>query len=196
MKNILLILIFIIPSLAFGQGIITKEEAKVRAVSQIKMLKNGKLIVRLHSNESTIKLLKKKGMIKRALYIKEQQEKLNKTIVKAFDEFKFCKVYFFYSDFSKSIESENYSKVKLLDSSLKSVSLNLDSNFLVADFGEMGGINKMNIESMYLLDNKLRLLNKPFPFYVRFHPTPIQSLSHKKVVTRMDKKLAKFYGSK
>ena len=71
----------------------------------------------------------------------------------------------------------------------------------ILDYLSQFGLSRVIITLLFLLafvllDNKLRLLNKPFPFYVRFHPTPIQSLSHKKVVTRMDKKLAKFYGSK
>ena len=196
MKKYLLILLFALPILAISQGVLTSSEAKLKASSQIKMLKNGKLIVRLHTKSRTIKLLQDKGMLKRANYIKEEQEKLNLKIVESFKDFKFCEVYFFYSDFSGAIIEENYSKVKLLDSSLKNSGINLDSNFLVADFGKMAGGNQMNMESMYLMDNKLKLLFKPFPFYVRFHPTPIQSLTHKKVVARMDKKLTKFYGKK
>lgn len=197
MKKYLLILLFALPILAISQGVLTSSEAKLKAHTQIKMLKNGKLIVRLHSKSITIKLLKDKGMLKRANYIKEEQDKLNLKIVESFKDFKFCKVYFFYSNDSQAIKSGNFNKVKLfLNRDLLAKGVNLDSNFLVADFGNMPGKNNMSMKSMYLMNNKLDLLSNPFPFYIRFHPTPIQSLTHKKVVVRMDKKLFKFYGKK
>jgi len=191
MKNYFLILLFVLPLFGFSQDNLDKTPKQ-----HINMLKEGKLLVRLHDKSNSIKILLEKGMVKRAEYVKKKQDILNLEIMKSFTNFKFCDVHFFYSNDSKFIKEGNYNKVKLysFDSEgLKTNGINLDANFLVADFGEMSGKNKMGMKAMYIMDNKLNQLSRPFPFYVRFHPTPIQNLSHAKVVKRMDKKLKKFY---
>ena len=97
------------------------------------------------------------------------------------------------------------------------VKVDLDSNFFVVDFGVLSdvktsvssepekktGITKKkrykgtsintSMRCMYLRNNKLEQLKRPFPYYVRFHPSPLQDLTYKEVVTKMNKQLVTFY---
>lgn len=218
MKRVV-ILIGILFISVLGFSVQTKEEAKKQAISQIAQLKTGVMLVRLSDKAPVIKALKDKGMHKRARLIKMKQEKVNKEIIKSFNEFTFCHVYFFYSSDSKFLKKRQFNKVSLyhgIDSLATGVKL--DTNFFVADFGilsrnvktktktsepEQTGISKKkqykgsdiqtSMKCMYLRRSNLETLTSPFPFYVRFHPTPVQHLSYKQVVTRMQDQLIKFY---
>ena len=199
----------------------TREEASAKAKSQIKTLKSGIMLVRLSDKAPVIKALKDKGMHKRARLIKMKQEKLNKEIIAAFNDFTFCHVFFFYSSDSDLLKARKFDKVTLyhgIDSLATGVKL--DTNFFVADFGmlmkesksktkkaepEDSGVSKSkkykgsdintSMRCMYLRNNMMEQLSSPFPFYVRFHPSPLQDLSYKQVVDKMNKQLIKFHSS-
>lgn len=221
MKNILLILgVFL--SFSFAVQNKSREEAKAFAKSQILQMKEGTLLVRLYDKHNVINALKEKGMKKRAKVIDEKQKQLNKEIIAAFQDFNFCSVLFFYSGDSEHLINKSYSKVTLFSGiEMKEYKKKLDSNFFVADFGYLPSKNKSrtetktskktgrnkqkkykgtgtntNIKCMFLRDNKLTQLDKPFPFYVRFHPTPLSQLTYKQVVTKMNDQLNSFYPKK
>ena len=217
MKKLILSLTFIFSFGLIAQSnsiIQTKEIANV----QIKQMKSGKLLVRLYNKSNVIKALEEKGMVKRAKAVKRKQKKINKEIVAAFKEFKFCDVYFFFSDQSEKLIKGEYSKVTLFsDTGMSPVDVTLDSNYFVVDFGVLSdiktsvateqpkksGITKKkrykgtsistSMRCMYLRNNKLEQLKRPFPYYVRFHPSPLQDLTYKEVVTKMNKQLVTFY---
>mgnify|MGYP000595576825 CR=1 FL=1 len=220
MKRISLIVsILFLSSLSFSAQ--TKAEAKAKAKTQINQLKEGTMLVRLSDKSPVIKALEEKGMHKRARLIKMKQIKVNKEIIASFRNFTFCRVFFFYSSDSELLKKRNFTKLKLyhdIDSLASGV--RLDTNFFVADFGmlsneassktktsqpKQSGISKKKIykgsnvstsmRCMYLRDSRLNQLEGPFPFYVRFHPTPIQNLSYKQVVERMNRQLVKFHQS-
>ena len=214
MKQILIIIACSISLSLFGQDTIKKSNKQI-AFEQIQKLKKGILLVRLYNKQPVIDALEQKGMKKRAAYIKKKQEEVNKEIVAAFDEFNFASVYFFYSNQSDLLRNKEFDKVTLYQQGVAVKNVNLTSDFFMADFGMLdktyhkstddgkrkpkdevrkykGGSSTTNIKCMMIKGNNLELLRSPFPFYVRFHPTPIQNLSYKQIVDRMENKLNKF----
>ncbi len=217
MKNLtLFILLFAFSLFSFSSE--QKHERQEKAKNQIVQMKQSIMLVRLSDKAPLIKALKEKGMEQRARTVKEKQEAINKEIMLSFSKFNFCKVYFFYSNDSEHLQNQNFSEVQLFSApELLAKDVQLDTNFFVADFGmltnekelktateqkEKTGISKQkkykgsdvntSIKCMFLRDHNFNQLESPFPFYVRFHPTPIQSLSYRQVVERMNKQLTKF----
>lgn len=78
------------------------------AKAQINRLKNGgALLVRLKTNSTTINKLKSKGDIDLATQIERETYLTNKIIIGSYlQEFDFCPVYFFYSNYSDSVKNK------------------------------------------------------------------------------------------
>jgi hypothetical protein len=216
MKNIYILSFLLLPLLGITQN---REEQYETAKKQIKELKEGVLLVRLHTKQPVINALEEKGATKKANYIKEKQETENKEIVAAFKNFDFCPVYFFYSQFSDSLKNGKYNNVIILNDSLQPTKLNL-TNYYIADFGNVeknyvndttdvkrnelkakgidtkkkykGGSN-LSIRAMIISDANFNQLKSPFPFYTRFHPTPFHNLTYEEVVKKMEERLNGFY---
>lgn len=89
------------------------------AKAQINLLKtDGALLVRLKTNKNTINRLKAAGNSDLATQIQRQTEVTNKIAMASYlQEFNFCPVYFFYSDYSDSVKHKNLTGV-FLDSTL------------------------------------------------------------------------------
>ncbi len=218
MKEILLIMLICVFSFSFGQN---RKERKSIAKNQIVNLKGGTLLVRLSSKKQIIELLKEKGYPKKAAYYKKQQEETNKEIIKAFNQYKFGKKLFFYSHFSDSIKKGKLNSVTFFNDSLEQVSLTLDTNgFFIAAIGDLpknydyeisdsvavknkkkglstkkdyqGGSN-LSVKSLYIMDKNLTVLEKPFPFYQRYHPMILTTLTTEEVVEKLNEKLVEFY---
>ncbi len=213
------IILFTIALLSLG-ALATEQKQELRGKSkkQIVQMKQSILLVRLSDKAPLIKALQEKGMEQRARAVKIKQDAVNKEIMSSFSGFDFCEVYFFYSHDSENLQEGKFDKVTLYASyDLLAKDVKLDTNFFVADFGmlrneeelktktkqeEKTGISKQKkykgsevnttIKCMYLRDHNFEKLNSPFPYYVRFHPSPIQSLSYRQVIDRMNKQLTKF----
>lgn len=218
MKNLIFSLLLLLPLSFFAQNE-AKLEARLLAKNQITEMKSGILLVRLYNKKNTIEALENQGMEKRANAVREKQKKINKEIIASFQNFTFCEVYFFYSDHSPFLLSGEYHKVELFsDFETKNQTKLVNSNYFVADFGVLknedsknsdksgetktgrtkvkqykGGRQNTSKRCMFLRDNKLTQLQRPFPFTVWFHPTPIQNLSYQQVVEKMNKQLYEFY---
>lgn len=77
---------------------------KVLAYWQIEQLKKGAVVVRLRNNRLLIEELKKSGQKALALQKLMEQYAINKNTMMAYlDNFRFCKVYFIYSNSSDSL---------------------------------------------------------------------------------------------
>ena len=107
------------------------------AAYYIKYLKNGALFVRLHTKSRKIAILERAGNLTAAEKVRQDQFKINKSIVKAFKEsFTFCPVYFFYAEDSKFVSSYQLDSVRFLDDNLQpSASIEPPTQFLTAEFG-------------------------------------------------------------
>jgi hypothetical protein len=88
------------------------------ARAQITLLKEGALLVRLKTNANTIKRLKTAGNIDLATQVERETLLNNKVMMRAYrNEFTFCPVYFFTSDYSDSVK-HNYLTGIFVDSNL------------------------------------------------------------------------------
>jgi hypothetical protein len=152
---------------------------------QINQLKNGALVVRLHSNRNLIEQLKKKGHADLATQKEHETFALNKDITNAFlKHYAFSKVYFIYSHHSDTLLKGARSGI-FLDSNLvidqnitmaeefymiaeKDLIYNSSIGFVPQDTAvfvhETGTSSK---EMGVILKNKYgHQLKDPFPYYV------------------------------
>lgn len=179
------------------------------AKAQINLLKKeGALLVRLKTNVNTINRLKTVGNIDLATQVERETQLNNKAIIRAYNkEFKFCPVYFFYSDYSDSV------KHKRLDNIFVDSTLSINSSivcsatfYLIAEQGSvydssLGIVSESQApkavekgtsskEVAIIVKNRYFIqLHKPFPFYQ-------QGYSIKKYgefVKKFNKELQDFY---
>lgn len=88
------------------------------AKAQVNALKNGALLVRLKTNLNTITKLKAAGKVDLATQVERETYLNNKIIVRGFTkQFKFCPVYFFYSNYSDSVKHKHTAGI-FLDTNL------------------------------------------------------------------------------
>jgi hypothetical protein len=91
---------------------------KAVAKWQINQLKNGALVVRLHSNQTLVESLKKMGKADLATQKEQESFAINKNIVKAFQRcYNFSKVYFFFGEHTDTLLNGTRSGI-FLDSNL------------------------------------------------------------------------------
>ncbi len=189
---------------------------------EIKILKEGVLLVRLRTKENSILALKRIGRDKLANKIEEKQINYNKKIVSAFrTNFTFCPTYFFYSNYSDSIISKQIKGVIFLNDSLQADStIKLTTtNFLTAEFGIIEQDTAKYLDSYYsysgdsglerrssyygepdmgfgvlkIMSDQFVQLKNPFPYYVRtFDSLPIKR-KFSKTVLKMNKLLFNYY---
>lgn len=90
------------------------------AKAQINKLKNGgALLVRLKTNSNTISRLKAAGNIDLATQVERETYLTNKIIIGSYlQEFNFCPVYFFYSNYSDSVKNKKLNGI-LVDTNLQ-----------------------------------------------------------------------------
>lgn len=179
------------------------------AKAQINLLKKeGALLVRLKTNANTINKLKASGSIDLATQVERETYLKNKIIVRSFtNEFKFCPVYFFYSDCSDSV------KHKKLDNIFVDTNLVVDptivcnaSFYLIAEQGtiyesslgivseadaptasERGAASK---EVAIVVKNRYFIqLQKPFPYYQAGYSMK----KYKEFVKKFNSQLQDFY---
>jgi hypothetical protein len=90
------------------------------AKAQINKLKNGgALLVRLKTNANTISRLKAAGNVDLATQVERETYLTNKIIIGSYlQEFNFCPVYFFYSNYSDSVKNKKLNGI-LVDTNLQ-----------------------------------------------------------------------------
>ncbi len=140
-RNIVLLISFlIIQFTGYNQQLSELKNLNSSQIAQfyIKYLKNGVLLVRLQKKQRKIDILKRAGNIADAEKVKNEQLKINKSIVAAFKKnFDFCPTYFFYGNDSKYVFNNQLDSVTFLDTLLlpKVVKLKPNVQFLTAEFG-------------------------------------------------------------
>jgi hypothetical protein len=229
MKQIFLILFLLLTACANAQQVAAGQENTVNRINydllasqQIKDLKQGVLMVRLQTKAKSISAMREQGNNDLADKIEKLQNETNKAIIKAFKEnFKFCPVYFFFSQYSINILERQFEKVLFLnDSLLPDPNIKLsNTNFLTAEFGAISqdtaqyfdgyyyvhgeegleqetksyGSSNMGFNALIIKSDKFVQLHKPFPYYARqSNPSPTFK-DFKKSVVKMDKRLSKYY---
>ena len=153
---------------------------------QIQQFKTGALVVRLKTNKKLIDALIQQGNTKLAQQKLLEQYAINKNTMIAFiDNFKFCKLYFIYSNSSDSLLNGHRANIFLDTNMLVNPTIEMKENFyLLADKdnvynSSIGFIKedsakyeteKGNIgnEMAFVLKNKFgHQLKKPFPYFIK-----------------------------
>ncbi|MES2761963.1 MAG: hypothetical protein V4677_07150 [Bacteroidota bacterium] len=155
------------------------------ARAQITLLKDsGALLVRLKTNANTIKRLKTAGNIDLATQVERETQLNNKTMMRAYrNEFKFCPVYFFTSDYSDSVKHKSLAGI-FVDSNLvvDPTIVCKASFYLIAEQGSiyessLGIVSESKAstavergtstkEASIVVKNRYFIqLHKPFPYY-------------------------------
>jgi hypothetical protein len=184
-----LILILFVPLALFAQG------NRETALRQIKILKNGFLIVRLKTGELQVKALEKAGDAKAAQAYRQKTEAENKQIREVFlSNFKFCPVYFCYTSCSGQITANKLPGC-LLNEHLQTDSsvVTPNSPFLTAEFGFSDG---QQFEGLIVMNEHFEQLNSPFPFLIKKYDGVAHKRSMEEMVVKLDKELNALYNSK
>ncbi len=184
-KQILIILLLLISTSSFSQK--TRDKAR----THITTIKSGALFVRLRTSELKITALKSKGMVKEAEEIRLAQEVTNKQIIEAFKkEYKFSKVYFFYSNHSTSVKEGNY-KGLIFDVNMQIDSSFNSNNYLIGEFDESA---TTQLDAFIIKDKNYVQLSKPFPYLVKQNQALVSTRSYDKIVFILNEKFFDFYG--
>lgn len=160
-----------ITGIFFGISVFSQSAEKKLAYTQIKEIKKGIILVRLHTDEVVVNKMKElhqKNLLKAKLQeIKEH----NTAIYTAFlSGFTFTEIRFFYSRNTDQIKQGNYDGLllneRLEEDALITIPLNVPVYIIdVGDiyFEAFGG----HFEGMVVMNQDFTPLKKPFPFYVR-----------------------------
>ncbi|MFK7756912.1 MAG: hypothetical protein AB8B53_08290 [Flavobacteriales bacterium] len=191
-KQSLALLIVLLCTLAnAGLGQTSSEE-------QILRLKNGVILVRLSTKEATINALNERGLTNKAKEVERYTKLNNLAWIQAFrGEFTFCPVYFFYSNESKKIRTNELDQVEFLDDALNPTNYKPEKgvDYLIGDITNIDPeYSNATFEALIIKDAGFNQLKRPFPYYVRTFNT-IFFLKRKpnKVVRKMNIKLKEFY---
>ncbi len=143
---------------------------KQAATDHIIELREGVLLVRLHSGAGKAQAMERTGLVERAQQFTEAQNRQNEKIRAAFAEgFDYCPVYFFYARHSRYIlanDTDGY----LFDAALQPVEpLDLDSvKYLAAEFSRIQPpAAQSGMPALIVLNDSLQQIAEPFPFFVR-----------------------------
>lgn len=199
-----------------------REIYKAQSQEQIEQLHSGALLVRLQTRKSSIEALRKIGKDELADKKQSEQNEHNKEIIKAFKEdFDFCPVYFFFSDFSDKVRNDEIDQVEFLNENLEhdpSIQMN-ENSFLTAEVSNIkqdtakylsnqrsavtkDGLKTQNqyyggsaqgFGALIIMSDQFIQLSKPFPYYVRSFNSIFLKRSMTNLVDIMNEKLHKFY---
>lgn len=191
--------------------------------AQIIYLKNGALLVRLKNNDIALSALRKSGNNVQADKIEKKQVEINRNIIDAFhQQFNFCPVYFFYSNYSEAVKKKDFDNVVFLNDSLQpdpSIKFTKKS-FLIAHFGVVlqdtaqylenstieqngnfsvkqtktyyGGPS-FGYEGLVISSDTFVQLRHPFPYFVRTRDSELKKKLLNRVIRKMNKQLIQFY---
>lgn len=220
------LILFLIPLISLSQAATTPRKETKRsktqtARQQINDLHDGVLLVRLQTRKNTIDALRRNGREKEAKQAELQQGELNKTIISALrNNFDFCPVYFFYSDYTPQVVQKQLDQVVFLNDSLQpdpAIKVSADK-FFTAEYGPIGqdttsryshstytpgGDWSMKKEDNYyggtsssyttfsIKSDQLVRLYDPFPYYAKTLSRTSNMIDV--MVRKLNAKLHKFY---
>lgn len=192
----------------------------VRAIVQVRRLKQGALLVRLFEKEKQIALLQKQGKSASVIQAyKDKIDKQNNEIIDAFKtNFKFCPVYFFYAKDSEHVKNRDFKNVHFIEKSGEELENTLTNNyFYTADLSELkvdtinyitsvdsrdesdnrivtrGKKSNIGYESITIRSDQFVDLLTPFPYSTRtYKDLPLFKRSIAKTVSKLNFKLERF----
>jgi len=169
------------------------------AFSHIRSLKQGVLLVRLHTNEHSIEALEQRGRHRDAQKLRDQQRKENLEIIRSFRYlFSFCEVRFFLSYYSYEVANDYYEGIFVNDSLELDSSITIPTNehIYIADFGDVHfQAFGSSVEGVVVMDRHFEALERPFPYYVRKRSgLTVVKRSDGDMVKVLQENLSEFYG--
>jgi len=179
-KNNLIYLLILFSILTAFSSCQKYKARRANAFSNIEMLRDNVLLVRLKSADKKIAALQKTNNKVDIAKTKQQLSEQNKSIKNAFkDNFKFSKTYFFYANEAKFLRKQQFDKITLYDINNKPIGDQscLEKGYLIAALDyiheyefleETDSVRKvvsatMGFPSLVLMDKDFVSLSKPFP---------------------------------
>lgn len=190
-----------------------------RAHESIKALKGGALIVRLPSHQRKIDALKdvlsntrrndpnRKRLEKQLEETLADKQEFNENMMAAFRKnFSFAKTYFMLDTATALLKNGQFRGI-FLDDKLQPDPAIVPSGpppYFVLRFGSTSDMATDGLQAMAIMDDQLRDLEKPFPYYQRLHdfsaimggifPAPGQKQKDAlRIVGKLNKKLQAYY---
>jgi hypothetical protein len=164
----------------------SRKVRRMEARQQVQLLKNGILLVRLHTSTPQIKALKQRGDAATIKEIMAANQALNQDLVQGFAYFNFCPVRYFYDTSIKAIAAGHYTN-RVLNQQLYADNLTRydTTTLLVASYSTNVGAGVTGIEVCSL---DLDRLPSPFPGFVQ------QSTlrGRKKLPAELDEKIRRY----
>lgn len=195
-----------------GATILPATAQDVTAARHLHTLKNGVLLVRLHTRQATIDRMRENGQKEAAANIELTQRRKNKAIANAFvEQYKFSPVLFFLSTQTELVREGRFDEVNFLNYNLEidtTQKLN-GRKYLIAEFAniERSDYKKtdkrtkvestytdattLEIGALFVQNAKFERLPDPFPYVRSFESLDSRPVS--KTVKRLEKKLNQLY---
>jgi hypothetical protein len=172
-----------------------KKVNKTVSAQQVYMLKNGVLLVRLKTNNTKIEAYKKTNKHKEADDLTEKTQKANKEIIQSFKtHFTFCPVYFFMSDDSENVTTQNWIAVNFVDENLLPLSLQPQiTSFFIAEFGATDTESGTGMTGLIVKTPDFIQLNKPFPYFSTTVDPIQQRVNTAPAIQKLNAKLVKYH---
>jgi regulator of replication initiation timing/uncharacterized protein (UPF0297 family) len=177
----------------------TKNEDKEKAGKLIVQLKDGALLVQLLSKQITIDDYIRDGYTSKAEQIKQNQSRDNLKIITAFKEsFRFCKVYFFYSEQIEAIVEKRLNDVIFVDEKGQNdPDIKVDASFYMI-FSYSTDTDKqnkslLNANALTIKDEGNNAITRYFPYYLNLPKNLPKYKKVKKKVYNYDRELRIFY---
>jgi hypothetical protein len=203
-----------------------RKQINATAKEQIYQLKEGALFVKLKTRKNSILALRNIGKDNLADRIENEQKGENINIISAFrNNFNFCPIFFFYSDYSSNIVEKQFDQVIFLNDSLKADttikfngmfffiaefstieqdtakyfsynSSEADANWSVKKVSNYYGGPDMGFSALIIKSDKFIQLRRPFPYYVSTYELTPFKRSFNRVVSKMNRILHNFHERK
>jgi hypothetical protein len=188
-RNYFLLLFLLTPFLLAAQS------RKEQAALEIEQLKKGVLLVRLKTGSLQLKSLEDAGNKKEAEAYRNKLKTENEAIVTAFrSQFKFCPVFFFYSNNSEKVRNGDFLNYLLNDELQPDSTMHIPASdyYLTTEFGFT---EKQQIQGLVVMDRDFNQLRPPFPYLVRRFQGPARERTILEMVLLLNRDLNAFYSS-
>ncbi|HIP31696.1 MAG TPA: hypothetical protein EYG86_02940 [Crocinitomicaceae bacterium] len=209
-KTFLPFLFLVISIASFSQKATTLEQQNLQidtnwkeAMTNIHKLKTGTLLVALDFKAKKVAYYNKYNNTKAANKLETQQLEINRNIIHSIDSlYTFSKVLYFNVDDLRKVKEKKLKEITFYNSlGEKDASMKLSTDFfLVGSFStvsenyeeEATYAAKNSVNAFVLLDENLKQLKRPFPYYSTYHPNYFVSKRYLKPTRRLQENLELF----
>ncbi|KAB1065047.1 hypothetical protein [Salibacter halophilus] len=164
----------------------------------IKAMKNGTLLVRLHTKENSILMMEVQGQQERADKTFKKQLEKNKAIMTSFkNTFDFAPVLYFFSYDSEKVKNKNFNEVFINEDFKIDPNLNVKdtSNIYIIDVGEVYFRRfGSHMKGIVILDDQFNPLPDEMPVIVRKRDAiALFRRSYPDMIVELNQNLTEFY---